>query len=271
MDVDDLSRLPTVDLLDRAVALASEGDEDGDEHWAAVTSLRQRPERSVFERAAEWCGSTNAGLRELGADVLAQLGAPKCPFATDSTPLLVGLLHDTDDDVVISALFALSHLRAGPTPEIAMFAGHASNSVREAAAYALGGRDEPTALAALQLLTSDTDTDVRNWATFGLGSLCESDSTEIRDALAARLADDDFEIRGEAIVGLARRHDARATEAIAAELAREEVSVLAIEAAELMPSKRFVPRLRALFDSQSDDATLCALRNCEAAIDSPAA
>ena len=269
MDLDDFSSLATRDLLDQAATLTSEGAADSDERWAAVTALRRRPELSVFERAAEWCASPNAAQRALGADVLAQLGAPGCPFAAESTPILARLLQDPDEDVVIEALYALGHLRVGPTPEIAAFARNPSERVREATAHALGGRDEPTALDALRLLTADADSDVRNWATFALGTLCESDSEAIRDALAARLAEADSEIRCEAILGLARRHDERAHAAIAAELARDEVLVLAIEAAGLMPSRQFVPALRGLLDSAPDDTTLRALQACEAVIDAP--
>jgi len=271
MDLDDFSGLATSDLLDRAATLVSEADEDSDERWAAVTALRRRAERPVFERAAEWCRSTSTAHRVLGADVLAQLGAPECPFAADSTPILMSLLQAPEDNAVIEALYALGHLRVGPSPAIAAFAQHSSKRVRVATAHALVGRDEPTALDALRLLTDDPDIDVRNWATFGLGTLCNSDSQEIRDALAARLADDDGEIRGEALVGLARRRDERAIAAIFAELARDEVPMLAIEAAELMPSRRFVPALQALFDSAPDDATSRALQSCEAVTDAPAA
>ena len=272
MDSDDFASLATPDLLIRAAALASEGAGwDSDEYWAVVWALRRRPERPVFDRAAGWCANTNAAYRALGADVLAQLGAPAFPFAVDSTPILASLLHDPDDDVLISALYGLGHQRVGSTPEIAAFARHASNDVRRATAGALGGREEPIALDALRLLTADADVDVRNWATFALGTLCESDSSEIRDALAARLGDDEGEIRGEALVGLARRQDPRATEGIAAELARDVVGMLAIEAAELMPSRQFVPRLRALFESEPDDETLRALQSCEAVTDPPAA
>ena len=139
--------------------------------------------------------------------------------------------------------------------------------MREATAHALGGRDEPAAIDALRLLTTDADRDVRNWATFGLGSQCESDSSEIRESLVARLADDDGEVRGEALVGLARRRDERAVAAIGAELARPEVTMLAIEAAALMPSRAFVTRLRALWNSGPDHETLRALEACEAATD----
>lgn len=280
MDTDTLANLATPDLLDRAAAVARDSGADSDERWAAVTALWKRPERSVFERAAQWCTSTNADERALGASVLAQLGAPAVPtaeaytlafpFAEASTPLLVDLLRDADDDVVVEALYALGHLRVGPTSEIAAFARHASNRMREATAHALGGRDEPTAIDALRLLSADADRDVRNWATFGLGTQCESDSPAIRESLVARLADDDGEIRGEALVGLARRRDERAIAAIGAELARREVTLLAIEAAALMPSREFVTRLRALWNSEPDHETLRALEACEAATDSSA-
>ena len=270
MDVEHFTNLATDELLDRAAALATTAAEDSDERWAAVAALRQRPERTVFERAAEWCASTNAAHRSLGADVLAQLGAPACPFAVESTPLLVALLRDPVENVVVEALYAVGHLRVGPTLEIAGFARHASERVRTATAHALGGRDEPASIDALCLLTADTDSDVRDWATFALGLLCDSDTPEIREALVARIADDNDAIRGEALVGLARRGDKRATAAIRAEFARPEVSALVIEAAELLPSREFITPLRALWDLAPDENIFRALQACEAAVDPPA-
>jgi HEAT repeat protein len=270
MELNDFPEVATPDLLDRALALSEGAEPDSEERWAAVSALWDRPERSVFERALEWCASTDAVRRRLGANVLGRLGERVRPFSVESTPVVVNLLHDESTEVVIAALYALGHLRAGPTPDIAAFAQHASSDVRFATVHALGGRDEPGALDALRLLTADEDSDVRDWATFGLGTLCESDSPEIRDALAARLMDDD-DIRREAIVGLAKRHDPRATAAIAGELARDKVWMLAIEAAELMPSPQFVPRLRALMRSAPDDDTLRALQRCEAIMDPPVA
>ena len=65
--------------------------------------------------------------------------------------------------------------------------------------------------------------DCRNWATFALGALSELDSPAIREALAARLADADDEVRGEAIGGLAKRQDERAVDAILGELGKPDV------------------------------------------------
>ena len=270
MDTDSLERLPTTDLLDQALALARAEDDDT-ARWAAVVALRRRPEHAVFERAIAWYGSPERRDRCLGADVLAQLGAPGCPFAADSTPALTVLLRDQDEDVVVEALYALGHLRTGTALELAAFARHSSSRIREAVAHALGGRDDPAADDTLRLLTADGDTDVRNWATFGLGSLCERDTPEIRDALAARLADEDEEVRGEALVGLARRGDPRATPAIVAALSNDAVSPLAIEAAEAIPSAEFIGPLRALARAAPNEDVLRALARCEATVDSPAA
>jgi HEAT repeat protein len=177
------------------------------------------------------------------------------------------LLQDGNEDVVVAALYALGHLRVGAATDLAAFANHVSAHVREAVAHALGGRDDPAVLYTLTLLTADADTDVRNWATFSLGSLCQGDTPEVRDALAARLADEDAEVRGEGLVGLARRRDPRAVAAITAELQATDVSSFALEAAETMPSSEFIGPLRVLARSEPTEAVLEALERCEATID----
>lgn len=55
------------------------------------------------------------------------------------------------------------------------------------------------------------------------------------------------------MVGLARRQDLRAAEAILKELGREDVLNLAIEAAEAMPRSEFLPRLEELYATHPDD------------------
>ncbi|PYR46312.1 MAG: hypothetical protein DMF89_22535 [Acidobacteria bacterium] len=119
-------------------------------------------------------------LRCLGADVLGQLGfEEQCPFADEATPVLVALLDDAEATVVSSALVALGHLGTGDCAGICALAGHESEEVRHSVAYCLGTRDEPVARQTLTLLSRDSDPDVRDWATFGLGTL--SDFGQRRD------------------------------------------------------------------------------------------
>jgi HEAT repeat protein len=102
---------------------------------------------------------------------------------------------------------------------------HSDAAVREAVAFALGGRSGDDVLAALIALSADDDVDVRDWATFALGMLSSHDTPELREALVARLGDEHPETRLEAVHGLAVRGDVRAVEPaleLLAEAARTE-------------------------------------------------
>jgi HEAT repeat protein len=105
----------------------------------------------------------------------------------------------------------------------------------------------------------DPDSDVRDWATFGLGTQSDADSEVIREALFERLADTDEDTRAEAAVGLAKRKDVRVLPVVLEELGRDVYGVLYEEAAsyllgldEVKPkdweSWRYVEELRAHFN-----------------------
>jgi HEAT repeat protein len=166
------------------------------------------------------------------------------------------MLQDADDTVLACALVALAHLDAGDPATVAAHARHPSSEVREAVAFCLAKRDHDVARRALIGLSADPDSEVRNWATFGLGTLSGVDTTEIREALAARLSDPEDEVRGEAMRGLAARGDVRAIPAILEEIEQDQVMDLAIEAAALLPDKRFLPALEELLDQLPDSADL---------------
>jgi HEAT repeat protein len=86
-------------------------------------------------------------------------------------------------------------------------AGHPDATVRYGVAFALEDFESPAALAARIALSRDIDCEVRDRATFGIGSVSELDSSEIREALRDRLGDPDIDVRSEAILGLARRKE----------------------------------------------------------------
>jgi HEAT repeats len=255
MSSKDLTDCANAELVDHALANAQvDPILQCDDYWMYIRALHLRSDRAIFEQAVSLCSDTDPVVRAVGADILAQLGTREgYPFSTESSPVLISLLRDTDSRVIASALYALGHLKRGDSDELAPFAEHPSPDVRCALAYALGGRSDDLACGALVILSADQDLDTRNWATFSLGSMCECDSTVIREALVTRLADSDDEVRGEAMVGLARRQDLRAAEVILTELGREDVLNLAIEAAEAMPRSEFLPRLEQLLAANPDD------------------
>ncbi len=222
--------------------------------WEIVRELHRRSDEAIFEAAGGWCASNESLLKCLAADVLAQFDySNDNPFAERSEPLLNELLGDPNLDVVSCALVALGHLRRGDLDRILALASHDNSDVRDSVAFCIGPRDDDACRETLLLLSSDTDRDVRNWATFGLGSLSEADTPEIREALSNRLADDDEEVRGEAMLGLAIRGDVRVVPLILAELEGDEVSSLTVQAAAEMPDRSYLPHLEELREANPED------------------
>jgi HEAT repeat protein len=114
-------------------------------------------------------------------------------------------------------------------------------------------QSNPRAIQTLIGLSTDEDSVVRDWATFGLGTLTDFDSPELRDALVARLNDAYADARFEAMVGLARRKDNRVLAPLLEALTANTVFILALEAAQEIADSRLLPALMDLKKSWADD------------------
>lgn len=208
-------------------------EKDEELAWQLVTILHHRATREVFEQAKALCQSQNAKERILGVNILGQLGIPDRLFIDESLAILFTLLEkEQDADVLSSIGVALGHI--GDIRAVKLLVNiknHPNEEVRFGVVFGLLGHAEKLAINALIELSSDEDEEVRNWATFGLGSLIEIDSNEIREALFNRISENNSEIRGEAFLGLAKRGDKRIVEPLLQELCSEEVGTLAVEAA----------------------------------------
>jgi HEAT repeat protein len=122
--------------------------------------------------------------------------------------MAIRCLEDPEPMVVQSAAWALAHL--GTSEAVAallQLKHHPESDVRHAVANGALNGTGPERIVTLIELTADPDEDVRDWATFGLGSLCTEDSPEIREALRNRLTDSFEPARSEAVWGLAHRKD----------------------------------------------------------------
>jgi HEAT repeat protein len=99
---------------------------------------------------------------------------------------------------------------------------HEDAELRKCVAFGLAGYEDPAAIKAIIELSSDSDRDVRDYAThFGLDNLCGPDTPEIREALIKRLDDEDDEIRSEAILGLAHKKDDRVIQPLIKEIQKQ--------------------------------------------------
>jgi HEAT repeat protein len=187
--------------------------EEDDVRWTAIQELHALGTREVYDRAAALCRSAIASERIAGADVIGQLDQ----FATEAAQLLREMLGDSEAAVVESAVHALGQQQtAGNIELLAVAATHESSNVRWAVATALENliADERAEKVLLTLMR-DSESSVRDRATFAVGSLSDHDSPRVRAALAERLKDEDAAVANEAALGLARRHDARAIPYIA--------------------------------------------------------
>jgi len=224
--------------IDELFAQTLKGDYDDNKPWDAVQSLRRIGTRQVFDEAVKWTDSTEPLVRARGLDVIAQLGKtaehPSNRFQQESYDVVVkALQREREVQPLNSAISALGHIddpRA--VPLIAALHSHPSEQIRFTVACALGSfPNDPLSVQTLLILMEDTDADVRDWATFGLGVLGDQDSQETRDALFHRLNDEDVDTREEALVGLAKRHDTRILPDLISALEQSTISNRVVEAA----------------------------------------
>lgn len=227
--------------IDDLFARTLRGDYGDDAPWEAVQSLRRIGTREVFDRAANWVESADLLKRARGLDVLAQLGKTAehraNNFPQECYELVSRTLKQEQEFLPLqSAIYALGHLddpRA--VPLLAQFHTHQRPEVRFAVACALGSfPNDAVSVKTLLELMEDVDSDVRDWATFGVGVQGDQDSVEIRESLCCRLNDSDVDASEEAVVGLAKRRDLRVFPKLFDLLNQESISSRAVEAACLL-------------------------------------
>jgi HEAT repeat protein len=239
---------------DELIKLAlNEVDEDA--AWAPVVVLHFRATPEVLAQVRGLCVSEEAKERTLGANVLGQLGVPDRAFPEECFQTLSGMLTSENDPEVLEAIaVAYGHLNDVRAVELlAPLSSHADADVRMSVVHAMSRHDDALAIRSLIQLSKDEDEDVRDWATFGLGSLIETDTPEIREALIERLVDKNNDARGEALVGLARRKDSRVFTPLFDELTSASVGLLALEDAEELGDPRLVPALMLLKEEWKSD------------------
>ena len=234
----DTTRLSEAEV-DALFAHTLTDDPEDDGRWDAIGKLRTSGGRQIFERAMAWCGSGDERKQLSGVDILAQIGRSiehgVTDYADESYPVIEAiLLHDPSTEIKSSAIAALSFLEnPAAIPLICSFRSNPVAEIRFSVACALGPpfANDDLAVETLLELMRDEDEDVRDWATFNLGSLGDADSPAIREALVERLGDSFPDAREEAIEALAKRKDLRVLPALKESLQAETMCLCAEEAA----------------------------------------
>ena len=195
-------------------------------------------------------------LREETVALLAQM------LGTEASPVVLAS--------IAGAFVDLSHERA--TELLPPLLTHIDASVRHAAVHGMLTVAGPGTVRYFVQASTDPDKDVRNWATLGLrqtlgepGDADALDTEEVRNALAARLVDEEAEIRAEALLALATRRDERALEPLKHELRHWPEWDHCLEAAEHMGSADLFPLLTALLQQypEEEPALRAAIEACK--------
>jgi hypothetical protein len=209
--------------LETLVAAMLAGDEDARYQHANEVARLGYP---AIERALRLAGDADPVARGMACYILANVKDPtqegfvRLP---DGIPTLIYLLeHETHEEVLASAMFALGHLAkdhsaAGEAVgRLCELANHSSAEIRYAATHALGSFWEdrwethpelqPVVGQALLALARDPDEDVRDWAVFGLHQGCH-DTPEVCACFWRALDDPHLDVRGGAAAGLAKLGD----------------------------------------------------------------
>lgn len=235
-----------------SAALATLAIDSADENagYEAIAILHYRGTSTEFGIARELASNQDPARRCLSADIMGQLGWDDKTFLEESVGVLLELLDDSDRTVAAHAARGLG-FRNDPRaiPHLLRHVADADADVRLAVVSGLSAHDDLDAVGGLIVLTADGERDVRNWATFGVGSLTDLDTPELRAALVARASDEDDEVRGEALIGLARRRHPDALTLVQEELKRPFSGDWSIEAAELLGDASLYRALCAVHES----------------------
>ena len=241
-------------------------------YWDNITELRKRVNDDVYNLAYKLSHSESDKKKIIGIDVLAQLGFDTRYRQLETISLYFELLETKQsDNVLFSILFGISHNNENLTKKqiskLIGFKDSKNSDIRFSLVSALSGVEHSMAIETLIELSNDSFSSIRNWATFGLGTLCELDNDQIIEALWKRTKDKHQETKLEAIVGLANRNEIKVREPIIDELKNGEYGTLLFEAIETLNDKNFIPFLKNnLISAENDNGInekwILDLKNC---------
>ncbi len=246
-------------LLERVGPAWDTEDEDA---WDAICDevvlpLQQLGDSGLVDDLVVAITAELPEVRCAAALVLAQYGFRLGrPFAQRVTPALATQAAvEGDEDVRRELVRGIGRSELPQwAPVLREYAADPCEWVRLVVAQDLAGLfggDDPDEVSiwTLKGLTRDPEPEVRDWATFSLGTLCEVDTPAVRAALRARL-DDTAEdtTAAHAAVGLAARHDSVVLPHLRRWLLApaDVVGNLVVEAAGLLGDPTLLPRLREL-------------------------
>ena len=230
-------------------------------YWEYISILRKRPSEDVFIKCKELIDSDEFINKKIGIDVLAQLGLPPRKFLKQTLKIYFDLLKtENNPEVLMSVLYGISHNKENLSESrikiLCSFTKNDNKLNKEGLVAALIGIENELAIETIIKLSSDKISHIRNWATFGLGTLLTIDNEKLRTALWNRVNDKHQETKLEAIAGLANRKDERINDIIIRELKSGEMGPLLLDSVLEMKNKAFLPIMNQHLTSIQNDQSI---------------
>ena len=230
-------------------------DIDSSEYARIVSELQNRGDRATLDSMLR-LSRGDLPARRLALNVLGRFGEPAWPFREEIVARLLEMWRENAGDEASDLVAALSHhCEFLPVREILLsLVHHPDFWVRWYLTHAFGDDKNHESTSALIQLSRDSDEVIRDWATFALGN-SEYYSPAVRAALSARLDDEDFITRLEAIHGLVEHGEIIVLDAIinACE-SNEEGETLWDKSGDDSPEYRVLPALYQMKDNGSWNA-----------------
>lgn len=242
-------------------------------YWNCIFELRKNVTKEMVDKCFSLIKSNDYKEKKVGIDVLCQLGTNRKKFVKEFLKQIFKILKTENDEALISScLFAIGHnnknLNVSQIRFLTQFKNSKSKNIRYALVFSQLALKNEESMNSLLFLMKDKSPQVRDWATFGIGTQTDIDSEIIRESLYKNCFDKDEQTKSEAIVGLVNRNDKRAFDIIENELEKNNVgslifdTILNIENGEI-----FLPKLKLIFEESKKDNNinkewLNSLENC---------
>ena len=260
----------------RHLAAVASTDDQWDEMWDALRALKPLG-RLAFDGALSLLAGPYFD-RAVGCDLLGALcDSDEEGWSHEAAVALVNVAEgETDAEVLWSVAHALNH--AGDPVAVSTLSNlrrHPDRDIRLQVARAItgcqtfeDGEDLRSMAVFLLEMMEDEDPEVREWATFGVGSQLQIDGNDIRSALARRLEDAHPDARFDAILGLAIRHDQRVFEHVLTTLEDGPFNSSVTEAAGCLADPRLLGSLQHLASTFNSETAVpsvlrTALERCD--------
>ena len=228
-------------------------------YWDNIAELRKRKTEDIYNKAFKLAKSKNNKNKIIGIDILAQFGFNPRIRQKETINLYFEILECKPNDAILFALFfAISHnnknLAKKQVIKLTEFKNSENKDIRYSLVSALSGIDDLLAIETLIELSKDKFSLIRNWATFGIGTLSDLNNNQIITALWLRTKDKHQETKLEAILGLANRNQVLVKQQIIQELKNGEFGILLFDAVKALNDKDLIPYLEYNLKSAKNDS-----------------